>query len=65
MGMVQAREAVDPRIVLIAESLPREALLRLYSRCIVFSSSYCSKGFGRDTEALQLARVPQIELSLA
>lgn len=45
----------DPRIVLIAESLPRNDLLALYGCCDVFLSLHRSEGFGRGmAEALQL-----------
>ena len=51
----QARAAEDSRIVLIAESLPREELLALYGCCDVFLSLHRSEGFGRGmAEALQL-----------
>lgn len=52
---LQARAAEDPRITLIAESLPRDALLALYGCCDVFLSLHRSEGFGRGmAEALQL-----------
>ena len=52
---LQARAAEDPRIVLIAESLPRDELLALYACCDVFLSLHRSEGFGRGmAEALQL-----------
>ncbi len=52
---LQARAAEDPRIVLIAESLPRDELLSLYGCCDVFLSLHRSEGFGRGmAEALQL-----------
>jgi hypothetical protein len=52
---LQARAAEDPRIVLIAESLPRDELLALYGCCVVFLSLHRSEGFGRGMpEALQL-----------
>ena len=52
---LQARAAEDPRIVLIAESLPRHELLLLYGCCDVFLSLHRSEGFGRGmAEALQL-----------
>ena len=52
---LQARAAEDSRIVLIAESLPREELLALYGCCDVFLSLHRSEGFGRGmAEALQL-----------
>ncbi len=52
---LQARAAEDPRIVLIAESLPRDELLALYGCCDVFLSLHRSEGFGRGmAEALQL-----------
>lgn len=45
----------DPRIVLIAESLPRDDLLALYGCCDVFLSLHRSEGFERGmAEALQL-----------
>ena len=44
---LQARAAEDSRIVLIAESLPREQLLALYGCCDVFLSLHRSEGFGR------------------
>ena len=45
----------DRRIVLIAESLPRNELLSLYGSCDVFLSLHRSEGFGRGiAEALQL-----------
>ncbi len=52
---LQARAAEDSRIVLIAESLPRDELLALYGCCDVFLSLHRSEGFGRGmAEALQL-----------
>ncbi|EAR19352.1 glycosyltransferase [Synechococcus sp. W2B2] len=52
---LQARAAEDSRIVLIAESLPRDELLSLYGCCDVFLSLHRSEGFGRGmAEALQL-----------
>ena len=52
---LRARAAEDPRIVLIAESLPRDELLSLYGCCDVFLSLHRSEGFGRGlAEALQL-----------
>ena len=55
MGVVAARAAENPRIVLIAESLSRDAMLALYGCCDVFLSPHRSGGFGRGTaEALQL-----------
>ena len=52
---LKARSAEDPRIVLIAESLPRDELLLLYGCCDVFLSLHRSEGFGRGMpEALQL-----------
>lgn len=52
---LQARAAEDPRIMLIAESLPRDELLALYGCCDVFLSLHRSEGFGRGmAEALQL-----------
>ena len=52
---LQVRAAEDPRIVLIAESLPRDELLSLYGCCDVFLSLHRSEGFGRGmAEALQL-----------
>ena len=52
---LQARAAEDSRIVLIAESLPREELLALYGCCDVFLSLHRSEGFGRGmAEVLQL-----------
>ncbi len=45
---LQARAAEDSRIVLIAESLPRDELLALYGCCDVFLSLHRSEGFGRD-----------------
>ena len=52
---LQARAAEDSRIVLIAESLPREELLALYGCCDVFLSLHRSEGFRRGmVEALQL-----------
>ena len=52
---LQARAAEDPRIVLVAESLPRDELLSLYGCCDVFLSLHRSEGFGRGiAEALQL-----------
>ena len=52
---LQARVAEDPRIVLIAESLPRNELLSLYGCCDGFLSLHRSEGFGRGmAEALQL-----------
>ena len=52
---LQARAAEDPRIVLIAEGLPRDELLALYGCCDVFLSLHRSEGFGRGmAEALQL-----------
>jgi hypothetical protein len=52
---LQARAAEDPRIDLIAESLPRDLLLSLYGCCDVFLSLHRSEGFGRGmAEALQL-----------
>ena len=51
---LQARAAEDPRIVLIAESLPRDELLALYGCCDVFLSLH-RPGFWRGmAEALQL-----------
>ena len=44
---LQARAAEDPRIVLIAESLPRDELLALYGCCDVFLSLHHSEGFER------------------
>ncbi len=44
---LQARAAEDSRIVLIAESLPREELPALYGCCDVFLSLHRSEGFGR------------------
>lgn len=53
--LLQARVEEDPRIVLIAESLPRDALFSLYGACDVFLSLHRSEGFGRGlAEALQL-----------
>ena len=52
---LQARAAEDPRIVLIAENLPRDELLALYGCCDVFLSLHRSEGFGRGmAEAFQL-----------
>ena len=52
---MQARADEDPRIILIAESLPRNELLALYGCCDVFLSLHRSEGFGRGmAEALQL-----------
>ena len=52
---LKARAAEDSRIVLIAESLPRDELLSLYGCCDVFLSLHRSEGFGRGmAEALQL-----------
>jgi glycosyltransferase involved in cell wall biosynthesis len=52
---LQARAAEDSRIVLVAESLPRDELLALYGCCDVFLSLHRSEGFGRGmAEALQL-----------
>ena len=52
---LQARAEEDPRIILIAESLPRDELLALYGCCDVFLSLHRSEGFGRGmAEALQL-----------
>ena len=52
---LQARADEDPRIILIAESLPRNELLALYGCCDVFLSLHRSEGFGRGmAEALQL-----------
>ena len=50
-----ARAEEDSRIVLIADSLPRDELLSLYGCCDVFLSLHRSEGFGRGiAEALQL-----------
>ena len=52
---LHARAAEDPRITLIAESLPRDDLLSLYGCCDVFLSLHRSEGFGRGiAEALQM-----------
>ena len=52
---MQARTAEGPRIVLIAETLPRDELLSLYVCCDVVLSLHRSKNFGRGmAEALQL-----------
>ena len=52
---LQARASEDSRIILIAESLPRDELLSLYGCCDVFLSLHRSEGFGRGmAEALQL-----------
>ena len=52
---MQARAEEDPRIVLIAESLPRDELLALYGCCDVFLPLHRSEGFGHGmAEALQL-----------
>ena len=52
---LQERAAEDSRIVLLADSLPREELLALYGCCDVFLSLHRSEGFGRGiAEALQL-----------
>ena len=52
---LQARAAEDSRIVLIAESLPRDELLALYGCCDVYLSLHRSEGFGRGmAEAFQL-----------
>ena len=54
---LQARVAEDPRIILVAENLPREELLSLYGCFDVFLSLHRSEGFGRGiAESLQLGR---------
>ena len=54
---LQARVAEDARIILIAESIPREELLSLYGCFDVFLSLHRSEGFGRGiAEALELGQ---------
>ena len=52
---LQARAEEDSRIVLIAESMPRDDLMSLYGCCDVFLSLHRSEGYGRGiAEVLQL-----------